>query len=153
MFAMLQQFIGVGNKLIFLDNVGDFEIVNESAGTWDGGNWFSNSSYKERGVRYYGSYAVRDYGKGVGSAYGKKDAKYYTDFDWDKVDEAEWNASFGTAVLPESTQEFDSGVVAQTYHCSTCKAETAVNVFAECLECGEYNIKAEGDVIARLYMD
>lgn len=153
MFSMLQHFIGKGNKLIFLDNLGDFEIINEAAGAWDNGNWFSNNSYKERGVRYYGSYAIRDYGKGVGSAYGKKDAKYYSDFDWDALDEKEWNDSFGTALLPASTQEFDSKLVEQTYHCSTCKAETPVNAYSECLECGEYNIKAESDVIARLYMD
>lgn len=35
-----------GNKLAFLYNDGKYAIVNEDAGMWDNGVWYSNSGYK-----------------------------------------------------------------------------------------------------------
>jgi len=46
---LLKGFIG-GSKLIFLDNNGQSVIVNEKAGKWDEGVWYSNSSYMPRPV-------------------------------------------------------------------------------------------------------
>lgn len=37
--------IGSGNKLVFLDSSGDHIIINEEAGNWKDGVWFSNTSY------------------------------------------------------------------------------------------------------------
>lgn len=44
---LLADYIGNGSKLIFLNNNNDFSIVNEQAGHWNMGCWFSNSSYKQ----------------------------------------------------------------------------------------------------------
>lgn len=47
MLDMLETFIGGGSKLVFLNDNDDYFIVNEKAGHWSLGCWFSNSSYKQ----------------------------------------------------------------------------------------------------------
>ena len=37
--------IGLGNKLVFLNQHGEHIIINEQAGHWKDGTWYSNSSY------------------------------------------------------------------------------------------------------------
>jgi hypothetical protein len=37
--------IGANNKFVFLDSYGDFYIINENAGNWHKGAWYSNKSY------------------------------------------------------------------------------------------------------------
>lgn len=44
---MLEVFIGNGSKLVFLNDDDNYFIVNEQAGHWNLGCWFSNSSYKQ----------------------------------------------------------------------------------------------------------
>jgi predicted glutamine amidotransferase len=44
---MLADYIGNGSKLIFLNKNNEWSIVNESAGHWHLGCWFSNTSYKQ----------------------------------------------------------------------------------------------------------
>jgi predicted glutamine amidotransferase len=41
---LIKSFIGY-SKLVFLNNKGHFSIVNEKAGFWDEGAWYSNRSY------------------------------------------------------------------------------------------------------------
>ena len=43
----LEEFIGY-NKIAFLRPDGDFIILHEKAGSWDGGVWYSNGGYKNR---------------------------------------------------------------------------------------------------------
>ena len=43
----LGEFIGSGNKLVFLNADDEWAIVNEPAGHWNMGCWFSNDSYKQ----------------------------------------------------------------------------------------------------------
>ena len=57
---LLEGFIG-SDKLVFIENNGKSVILNESAGHWDGGIWYSNSSYK--------SYTATKYGCGWGDDY------------------------------------------------------------------------------------
>lgn len=38
--------IGERNKFVFFDSLGNFHILNENKGIWDGGAWYSNGSYK-----------------------------------------------------------------------------------------------------------
>lgn len=45
--SLISKFIG-GSKLIFLNNEGQSNIINESYGKWDGGIWYSNTSYQPR---------------------------------------------------------------------------------------------------------
>lgn len=47
MLDMLESFIGMGSKLVFLNSDDDFAIVNEKAGHWNMECWFSNNSYKQ----------------------------------------------------------------------------------------------------------
>jgi hypothetical protein len=42
---LISEYIGY-SKLVFLDNEGNHTIINESAGTWDDGVWYSNPGYK-----------------------------------------------------------------------------------------------------------
>ena len=50
---LLEYSIGNRNKFVFLDSQGQFYILNENAGTWDSGAWFSNNSYKSSPYQYY----------------------------------------------------------------------------------------------------
>ena len=43
---LLEYSIGDRNKFVFLDITGQFHILNERAGRWDNGIWYSNDSYK-----------------------------------------------------------------------------------------------------------
>ncbi len=52
--ALISDFIGTYNKLIFMGNDNEVLIVNEKAGFWDGESWFSNKSYLDPSLRYYG---------------------------------------------------------------------------------------------------
>lgn len=42
---LLDGYCGYGNKLVFLDRTGLVTIINERAGTWHEGCWYSNTSY------------------------------------------------------------------------------------------------------------
>lgn len=48
---MIRTYIGTGSKLAFLDARNNVTIINEKAGIWDDGIWYSNSGYKAD--RYY----------------------------------------------------------------------------------------------------
>ena len=43
---LVEDFIGLGSKLAFLDIDGEFHFSNEAKGVWDGGIWYSNTGYK-----------------------------------------------------------------------------------------------------------
>lgn len=42
---LIREYVGY-SKLVFLNNKGHFQIVNEQAGVWDEGVWYSNKSYE-----------------------------------------------------------------------------------------------------------
>lgn len=44
---MLELYIGSGSKLVFLNKDDEYSIVNEKAGHWFLGCWFSNTSYQQ----------------------------------------------------------------------------------------------------------
>lgn len=65
---MLEGFIG-SSKLVFLNSNNDYAIVNEKAGHWANGCWFSNGSYKyvSNYVDYGGTKVYRgSLGSGIG---------------------------------------------------------------------------------------
>ena len=82
---LLAEYIGTGSKLIFLNKDNDYAIVNEKAGHWSDGCWFSNSSYKQvnNWVDYGG---VKKY---KGSSYNS----YFNDTNWNTIDVKETKTS------------------------------------------------------------
>jgi predicted glutamine amidotransferase len=48
--TILADMIGTGNKFVLLRETGEYSIVNETAGTWHAGNWYSNATYKTAAV-------------------------------------------------------------------------------------------------------
>ena len=49
--ALIREYIGGGSKLSFLTWNNELHFINEEAGSWDGGIWYSNNGYKAWG--YY----------------------------------------------------------------------------------------------------
>ena len=126
-------YLGGTNKVVFLDNTGEYRIFGETLGEWIGDNWFSNDSHT-KAIRYYGSTAVKP-----GQTYG---------YDW--YDEMEdYNASFGVstvAELEEVSHDMEAPVQG-TYDCPVCDSEDVnVNMNAECMNCGAYLLDAVDEV-------
>lgn len=61
---MIAMYIGTGNKLIFLNANDEYTIVNEKAGHWHKGSWFSNTSY-QRINDYYDFGGTKRYKNGT----------------------------------------------------------------------------------------
>lgn len=154
-YTALASMCGAGNKLIFIDNTGDYEIVNEKAGHWADDNWYSNDSYKNSGVRYYGDKAVYDWGKGWGKAWEKP----YT------ASTPTLGASVGKPLpaLPKATTPFvdadvDESIIDAadtkslgTFWCGKCYSTEYVTDACECERCGTYQYRAETAVCGLLY--
>ena len=51
--TLIQRDIGAGNKFVFLNNLGEYVIINEKAGNWKDGVWYSNYSYIPRQIVKY----------------------------------------------------------------------------------------------------
>ena len=54
---LLENYIGAENKCIILSNTGKYLLLNENRGMWEGEVWFSNDSFRRRGVTAWGDYA------------------------------------------------------------------------------------------------
>ena len=143
------------NKVVFMDNTGEFRIFNAQLGHWSKGNWFSNDAYKTRKT-YYGSTEK----KSTPGTQVKSQAYYDTQFDWDTIEESEWNKSFGVnddwyghgkAAAKTTDPLWDMPYIEdKTYACQTCAAETFVNEDSCCLVCQEYIAEAESDVVDKM---
>lgn len=125
----IYMYLGTGNKLIFLDESGDYRIFNEKLGEWIDGDWFSNDSHT-KSIRYYGSTAVYDK-KSTASPYGYKwDA-------WDDMLEEDeiraYNNSFIPAYSNSSVKFLD-----EKFDCPVCEKKQYVNDNAECITCWTY---------------
>lgn len=85
---ILEEMIGSNNKFVILNNKGEFKIINEKAGSWENGVWFSNGSHKTKKVTYKNNFwdgYYRGY-KGYYSSYFDDD--YETEvYDDDLTDE------------------------------------------------------------------
>ena len=49
---ILEDMIGSSNKFVIMNNKGEFTIINEKAGNWENGCWFSNNGHKDKRVKY-----------------------------------------------------------------------------------------------------
>lgn len=78
---LISKYIGY-SKLVFLDSQNKHTIVNEGLGIWEGGDWFSNDSYKDTlPFCYFGNKKVS---KGEAWGYG---FNLKNDIDWDKEED------------------------------------------------------------------
>lgn len=50
---LVRMAIGSSNKLCFLNEKGEYSIINENYGVWDNGVWYSNHSYETPKITYY----------------------------------------------------------------------------------------------------
>jgi len=138
----IYMYLGLSNKLVFLDSKGEFRIFNENQGQWIGENWFSNDSHS-RAVRYYGSTAVyKDMADEFDSWTGG----------WDGGNKK------SEAMTPKYTDSFVKGgkdgmyhsnlqATEKLYHCPQCEEAVAVNYDAECSECYCYIPESINDVM------
>ena len=77
---MLADFIGKGSKLVFLNAQDEYCIVNEEAGHWYMGCWFSNRSYEK--VNNYVDYGgVKKY-KSFGAGYARDYSTHAPNDEW-----------------------------------------------------------------------
>lgn len=71
---LIEDKIGKNNKFVFLNSKGDFKILNESAGYWIEGVWYSNTSYKDSYTyltnKYYSYYEDEYYDEIYKHEYG-----------------------------------------------------------------------------------
>ena len=146
------------NKVVFMDNTGDYRVFNAQLGHWSNGNWFSNDAYKTR-TTYFGSVAGTNLTP-------TKPKTYSWEEDLDLLDEKSWNDSFGVKNTYDETTNDDwygfgksaykpleFGVPFSeefTYHCTSCPTEVFVDEDACCVTCGQYIPDSEADVIKAL---
>ena len=80
---LLADYIGAGNKIAILDPSGDYVIINEEAGHWKDGIWFSNSSYL--GMSYSATARPKVTKKGSALKKGKRQSKFsFASEHWDE---------------------------------------------------------------------
>lgn len=77
---ILEELIGKSNKFVILNNKGEFKIINEEAGSWENGCWFSNNGHKTTRVRYVSTYKGLD---AYYNSYTNKGGCYLYDLDED----------------------------------------------------------------------
>lgn len=71
---MIKDHIGAGNKLAFLDKNNQYGIINEKAGDWEEGNWYSNTGHKAK--RWEST------GDNFWNRYSGNSADAYDDYGW-----------------------------------------------------------------------
>ncbi len=59
MKTLLENYIGIGNKCAILSNMGEYLILREEHGIWDNGVWYSNDSFRRRGIAAWSDYYVK----------------------------------------------------------------------------------------------
>jgi hypothetical protein len=134
------------NKLVFMDDRGEYRIFGEELGHWVGGNWFSNDAYKTR-TTYFGSTAGKPTSK-----YQPRTQTYYDKW----YDQDFYDSPYGTAIKPSADYQYDSSkafVTDKKYDCFVCADDVYVNEDACCVECGSYIIESESDVVNKLLQE
>lgn len=80
---LLEHAIGYSSKMILMNKNGTVWILNENSGYWDGGIWYSNTSYKKNRFNFYDSGYVYDARTGI---YRYKNKKYKRNYILDEED-------------------------------------------------------------------
>jgi hypothetical protein len=101
MCHLIEEYMGKGNKLVVMDQTGSYKILNEEAGVWDSGVWFSNSTFRpysySTAVRVWGGYSDDDYTSGWQTAIKTGEASGQA-----VVSQAPTHVSGGSTVQPAS---------------------------------------------------
>lgn len=116
---LIELAIGSYNKFVFLDSDGNVAIVNEKAGNWNEGAWFSNYTYNTSSY-YKGGYNNSAYG-GYGTSYNNgyynqkdKDSSYYNNTHYKNkkstIDEWEDEYYYGESYRNGSKSKTGTGV-------------------------------------------
>lgn len=138
----IYRFIEDSNKLIFLDDTGDYRIFNEGIGEWVDGNWYSNKTHSYKPVSNWGY----GYGKGytAGTYATKYDDAYFDDLEDKRI-------MYPYESYSTDDFDYDAPFVDKTYACPGCKDTHAhVNFNSECVECYTYIPAAVNDVFDKL---
>jgi hypothetical protein len=89
---LISSYIG-SSKLLFLNSKGGHDIINEEAGKWENGNWFSNDSHKRNNdFVWFGNEKRSKTGKSAGWDYWAY--KYETEEDGTTIHELTEELSF-----------------------------------------------------------
>lgn len=127
MCELIQHYIGSGSKLVILNADNSWKIINEKAGVWDNGNWFSNSTYKEsKYVNYGGRWYDKDDFKSGFYYHNSKGSPSQSVIQFDKHKKHEKlvsNCSF-------CNQPFSPYVYSlKNYCCNDCKSDLTAREF------------------------
>jgi predicted glutamine amidotransferase len=94
---LILSYIGIGNKLAFLDNEGKYTIMNESVGHWNEGVWYSNMNYKSN------TYKTRTYTPPKTSKTPHRSSAWYQNNRWNGTEFI--NRATGEVVLDDEGDE------------------------------------------------
>jgi hypothetical protein len=54
MVHLIEEYMGRANKMVVMNQAGDYKILNEEAGSWESGVWFSNQTFRVYRTTYVG---------------------------------------------------------------------------------------------------
>ena len=104
--SLIKDYIGSGSKLAFLSHDNKISFVNEKAGTWDEGIWYSNGGYKEAEYFDRGGQRVGTYGSvwsGGGGTNSSKGSSY--SYASSKGSYRQGNMGFASAAFPSVNEK------------------------------------------------
>jgi len=128
------------NKIVFMDDRGEYRIFGENLGHWVGNNWFSNDAYKTR-TTYFGSTVGKPSAK-----YQPRTQSYYDKWSYGEAYDEFYDSPYGTAIKPSQEEAY----VDTKYECFVCAQDVHVNDEACCVNCGSYIIESESEVVNKL---
>jgi predicted glutamine amidotransferase len=143
--VLITNALGFGNKVIALDNEGEYFIFNEDQGHWYGNNWYSNDSYKSA-KRYYGSTAMTAHTTTTSGVkyYGYSDDFYDDVWNKDYASNASTNSAVGKkkeSDWAEGVDEIDSFYSYQA--CLTCNENGYVDMYGDCAKCANLTLSLD----------
>lgn len=141
--SLIREYIGSGSKLAFLSSDNKITIVNEKAGTWDGGIWYSNNGYKEfeyydRGGTRVGAYGTM-WGSGETNSYKGKSYSYTTH----KGTYRQTNMGFASSAFPKVSEKVHN--IDWDKKLKTEKLDNNVVAYAKSDSCDSFDCNSKYD--------
>lgn len=138
-----EKWLGVGNKVLVLTVDSAYleqaYLFNESMGYWDGGVWYSNSTYKPFKSRYSSTYGTYSGGWSGGSKYTTRDGTNEP-YEWEKDERGIYQRVTKSAEDSAATfvaAEADETLAEETTYnlCGTCQQYGVPPAGLDCEEC------------------